>query len=75
MVGHGNGQGYGSDHCETKPLENPNRIQWVSEIGKHLKSVLFEGRISNGLALGIAIYSHSPNPLKTGPFKIWTFLS
>ena len=45
-------------------------IQWGSEIRpfeirKHLKSGLFEGRISNGWA---------PNYLKTETFKIGTFV-
>ena len=50
---------------------------WPFKIQKHLKSGLFEGQISNvpvfkGSGLG---YSHSPNHLKTWPFKIWMFLS
>ena len=32
-------------------------------------------RFSNGLALALAIGSYSPNHLKNGTFKIWTFLS
>ena len=57
-------------------------IQWGSEIRrfeirKHLKSRLFEDRISNGPVfkwLGFS-YSYSPNHLKTRGFKIRTFLS
>ena len=52
---------------------------WPFEIWKHLKSVLFEGRISNGPVFkwsGFGYgYSYSPNYLKTGPLEIQTFLS
>ena len=54
------------------------RVQWGSEIRKHLKSGLLEGQISNGPVFkwsGFNYgYSYSPD-LKTEPFKIWMFLS
>ena len=57
------------------------QIQWGTEIRpfeirKHLKSGLFEGRISNGPVFkwsGFS-YGYGPNHLKTGPFEIQTFL-
>ena len=61
---------------------NNQYLQWGSEIRpfeiwKHSKSALFEGHISNGTVFkwsGFSYsYSNSPNHLKTGPFKIWTF--
>ena len=52
---------------------------WPYKIRKHLKSRLFEGRISNGPVFkwsGFCNgYSYSPNYSKTGPFKIRPFLS
>ena len=53
------------------------QLQRGSEIEKHLKSGLFDSRISNGLVCKWSGFSYgdSPNHLKTGPFKIWTFLS
>ena len=45
----------------------------------HAKSRIFEGRVSNGPVfkwLGFSYgYSYNTNPLKTGPFKMQTFLS
>ena len=43
---------------------------------KHLKSGLFDDRISNGLVLKGSSYSLSlgPNHPKTGPFEMHTFL-
>ena len=58
---------------------------WIPQfkIWKHSKSWLFEDRVSNGpIFKGSGYrygyrygYSYGPNYLKTGPFKIQTFLS
>ena len=46
------------------------------KIPKHLKSRLFEDGISNSWVFKGSGYNYSygPNHLKTGSFKIWTFL-
>ena len=56
-----------------------SNLQWASKIRpftirKHLKSRLFEGRISNGLDFKWPGFnygdSYGPNHLKAGPFEI-----
>ena len=64
--------------------QNKVWLQWGSEMQPFeilidLKSRLLEGQISNDTVFKWSVfsygYSYGPNHLKTGPFKIWTFLS
>ena len=58
---------------------NTLQVHWGSEIRNHLKSGLFESRISNGPVFnwpGFCYgYSYSLNHLETGPFQIRTIFS